>query len=123
MNHTSFSIQITEALINHYAHTSRDYNPIHLDKQAALSSGLPEKIAHGMLSVALSAKLMTPTLVKGLFVERFNIKILQPVYVNDTIEVTIQALDETNHSYKLTGFNQTTLKKILHARIKLNKLT
>ena len=123
MNHTSFSIQITDALINHYAQTSGDYNQIHLDKQAALSLGLPEKIAHGMLTLALSARLLTPILAKGLCVERFKIKMLQPVYVNDTIEVTIQALDETNHSYKLTGFNQTTLKKILHARIKLNKLT
>ncbi|HLQ82332.1 MAG TPA: MaoC family dehydratase [Pseudogracilibacillus sp.] len=123
MNRTHFSMQITEALINHYAQTSRDYNPIHLDKQAALSLGLPEKIAHGMLTLALSARLLTPILAKGLCVERFKIKMLQPVYVNDTIEVTIQAVDETNHSYRLIGFKQTSLKKVLQGKIKLNHLS
>ncbi len=46
---------ITQDQINHYARVSGDYNPIHIDLQAAQKAGLPNCIAHGMLVMALGS--------------------------------------------------------------------
>ncbi len=123
MTHSKLTLQITENLINYYAKVSLDNNPIHLNKQAALAQGLPNKVAHGMLSTALAAKLITPYLQKGYFINSFETKILQPVFVNDTIEVTIQTIknSQTTYSFRLTGLNSSN-EKILSSKIKLKPL-
>ena len=43
---------ITQEQLRRYADASGDYNPIHLDEQAAHNVGLDGVIAHGMLSMA-----------------------------------------------------------------------
>src|SRR5260370_3501674 len=43
---------ITQEQLRRYAEASGDYNPIHLDEQAARRVGLDGVIAHGMLSMA-----------------------------------------------------------------------
>lgn len=42
-----------------YAGASGDFNPIHLDEEQALANGLPGIIAHGMLNMALLARMLT----------------------------------------------------------------
>ena len=42
-----------------YAGASLDFNPIHWSDQAAAQAGLPDVIAHGMLTMALAARLIT----------------------------------------------------------------
>lgn len=42
-----------------YAGASSDYNPIHLDDDAARAGGLPGVIGHGMLSMAFLGQLLT----------------------------------------------------------------
>lgn len=42
-----------------FADASGDRNPIHLDAQAARAVGLPEVIAHGMLSMAYLGRYLT----------------------------------------------------------------
>ncbi|MEH7480305.1 MaoC/PaaZ C-terminal domain-containing protein, partial [Neobacillus drentensis] len=63
MNMITF--QITEKDVEQYAVISGDYNPIHLDMEAAKQQGFTSKIAHGMLTVAkvlsvLSNESLTP---------------------------------------------------------------
>jgi acyl dehydratase len=43
---------ITQEQLNRYAEASGDFNPIHLDEEAAHRVGLESIIAHGMLSMA-----------------------------------------------------------------------
>src|SRR5260370_30050383 len=43
---------ITQEQLHRYAEASGDYNPIHLDEQAARRVGLDGVIAHGVLSMA-----------------------------------------------------------------------
>jgi acyl dehydratase len=43
---------ITQEQLRRYAEASGDYNPIHLDEEAAHRVGLDSVIAHGMLSMA-----------------------------------------------------------------------
>jgi acyl dehydratase len=47
---------INRALLKQYADASGDQNPIHQDEAFAKSVGLPDVIAHGMLTMALVGK-------------------------------------------------------------------
>lgn len=53
-----------------YAGASGDHNPIHVDIEAARGAGLDDVIAHGMLSMAYMARLVTayapPTAMRSL---------------------------------------------------------
>ena len=50
---------VTVDQIRAYADASGDHNPIHLDEVFARSVGLPGVIAHGMLTMAFAAQLVT----------------------------------------------------------------
>ncbi|MEL6977149.1 MAG: MaoC family dehydratase [Pseudomonadota bacterium] len=50
---------ITRADLALYAGASGDHNPIHIDIDFAKAAGLPDVIAHGMLSMAFLARLVT----------------------------------------------------------------
>jgi acyl dehydratase len=50
---------VTVEQIRAYAEASGDRNPIHLDEVFARSVGLPGVIAHGMLTMAFAAQLVT----------------------------------------------------------------
>jgi len=50
---------VTVEQIRAYAEASGDRNPIHLDDVFARSVGLPGVIAHGMLTMAFAAQLVT----------------------------------------------------------------
>lgn len=50
---------VTAERIRDYAEASGDRNPIHLDEVFARSAGLPGVIAHGMLTMAFAAQLVT----------------------------------------------------------------
>jgi acyl dehydratase len=47
---------LNRALLKQYADASGDQNPIHQDEAFAKSVGLPDVIAHGMLTMALVGK-------------------------------------------------------------------
>ena len=42
-----------------YAGASRDHNPIHVDVDFARAAGMPDVVAHGMLSMAWLGRLLT----------------------------------------------------------------
>lgn len=61
-------------LPHRYAGASGDFNPIHLDREFALSVGLPSTILHGLYSMALVARAHTeatgdPTRLRSLSVQ------------------------------------------------------
>lgn len=62
--------QVSRLTLALYAGASGDHNPIHVDIDAARSAGLDDVIAHGMLSMAYMARLVTayapPTAVRSL---------------------------------------------------------
>lgn len=123
MSNSKLTTKITEEAILQYADVSKDPNPIHLDQAAALAVGLPKKIAYGMLTMALSTKLITPYLRDGWFVSSHEAKMLLPVFVNETIVIKLDFIEQTNRIliFKITGTNALH-KKILQGTIKLQKL-
>jgi acyl dehydratase len=50
---------LTRTTLALYAGASGDHNPIHIDIDYARSAGLPDVMAHGMLSMAWLARLLT----------------------------------------------------------------
>lgn len=51
--------RITRADLVRYAGASLDFNPIHLSERFAKAVGLPDVIAHGMLTMALAGRVVT----------------------------------------------------------------
>ena len=56
--------QITQDMINRYADSAEDHNPLHIDPEFAKTTRYGGTIAHGMLSVAFIQELMVRTFGK-----------------------------------------------------------
>lgn len=89
---TPLTIDVTRDQLVRYAGASLDFNPIHWNEAFAKEVGLPDVIAHGMLTMALGARLVTDWLGDpGRLVDYFA-RFTRPVVVpNDgvaTIEFT-----------------------------------
>ncbi|WP_217697241.1 MaoC family dehydratase [Virgibacillus siamensis] len=79
---------LTAEMVEHYAVVSGDDNPIHLSKRAASQAGFPNKVAHGMLTMAISTQLVSPLLGKTWMIQSVASTFLSPVYVNDQLTIT-----------------------------------
>jgi acyl dehydratase len=87
------TVQVTRADLVRYAGASLDFNPIHWSAATATGVGLPDVIAHGMLTMALVARLVTDWAGDPGAVVRYGTKFTRPVVVPDdgvgaTVEVT-----------------------------------
>lgn len=71
---------ITRADLVRYAEASGDHNPIHQDEQVARAVGLPGVIAHGMYTLALTARAVQEW-VPGAEVVELGAKFTKPVVV------------------------------------------
>ena len=71
---------INRQLLIAYANASGDQNPIHQDEAFAKSVGLPDVIAHGMLTMALAGKYLSDISGSEKVVE-FSALFIKPVIV------------------------------------------
>jgi acyl dehydratase len=69
-----------------YAGASGDFNVIHWNERIATSVGLPNVIAHGMLTMALAGRVLTDWLGDPGAVLEFGTKFTRPVVVPDDAE-------------------------------------
>ncbi len=72
-----------------YANASGDQNRIHLDEEFAKSVGLPDVIAHGMLTMALAGNVVTNWLKDINAIKSFSVKFSSPVVVPNNSEGTL----------------------------------
>jgi len=76
-------VRITREQLVRYAGAALDFNPIHWNERVAADVGLPDVIAHGMLTMALGGRLVTDWLGDpGRLVEFFT-RFTRPVVVPD----------------------------------------
>jgi acyl dehydratase len=91
---------INRATLKTYADASGDQNPIHQNEEFALSVGLPNVIAHGMLTMALVGKYVTDWAGGSAKVKHFGARFTKPVIVpadtdvDLTVTATVAAVDE-----------------------------
>ena len=88
-------------LLKAYADASGDQNPIHQDEAFAKSVGLPNVIAHGMLTMALVGKFVTEFAGGSASVKEFSGRFVKPVIVpaGEKVDLTVSAtIAEVNGS-------------------------
>lgn len=85
------SKHVTQGQIDAYADVSGDHNPIHINPEAARAVGLDGTIAHGMLSMAFVAQLLTAWLANDSiphgWVKRLRVRFQSMVRPGDTLSV------------------------------------
>jgi acyl dehydratase len=74
---------LTRDRLVRYAGASGDFNPIHWNQRFALSVGLPDVIAHGMLTMATAARLVTEWAGDAAAVVEYGVRFTKPVVVAD----------------------------------------
>lgn len=84
---------LDRALLKAYADASGDQNPIHQSQEFALSVGLPNVIAHGMLTMALVGKFLTDWAGGSANVKEFSARFIKPVIVpaGEKVDLTVTA--------------------------------
>lgn len=84
---------IDRDLLKQYADASGDQNPIHQDEAFAKSVGLPDVIAHGMLTMALAGKFVSDWAGGPAAVKEFSARFVKPVIVpaNKKVDLTVSA--------------------------------
>ena len=79
---------INRKLLIAYASASGDQNPIHQDETFAKSVGLPDVIAHGMLTMALAGKYLSDIAGSQSVID-FSAKFIKPVVVPADVDVAL----------------------------------
>ena len=82
------SFLINRKLLVEYADGSGDQNPIHQDEAFAKSVGLPDVIAHGMLTMALAGKYVSDISGSQSVLE-FSARFIKPVVVPADTDVAL----------------------------------
>ena len=100
---------VNRALLKQYADASGDQNPIHQDEAFAKSVGLPDVIAHGMLTLALVGKYVSEIAGGSANVLELGGRFTKPVIVpadvdvDLTVSATVTEVEEGKISLSLTA--------------------
>ena len=103
---------ITQEQLRRYAEASGDYNPIHLDEEAAHRVGLDSVIAHGMLSMAFLGQFVTQQIADtpGALLTHLRVRFINMVRLGDTLTchgvVKSSATDEGQKSITIECWAQ-----------------
>ena len=117
---------LDRALLKAYADASGDQNPIHQNEEFALSVGLPNVIAHGMLTMALVGKYVSDFAGGSANVLEYSARFIKPVIVpaGENVDLTVSAtvsevndgkisltLSATSAGVKVLGMAKAVVKK------------
>ena len=84
----SFSVTITELMMQSFLEITSDVNPLHVDKQFAMDRGFDNRVVYGMLTASMISTLGGCYLPgKYCLIQGVDIKFSKPVFVGDTLEV------------------------------------
>jgi acyl dehydratase len=110
---------LDRALLKAYADASGDQNPIHQNEEFALSVGLPNVIAHGMLTMALVGKYVSDFAGGSVNVLEYSARFIKPVIVPNGEKVDLKVADgkisltlsATSAGVKVLGMAKAVVKK------------
>ena len=97
------TLYINREKLRRYAEASGDHNPIHLDESFAKSVGLPNVIAHGMLTMALAGEAIRFWVGDEWQIVDFSTRFTKPVVVPADEEVGI------NFNGKISEVSETNI--------------
>jgi acyl dehydratase len=117
----SRTFPIERSTLVRYAGASGDFNPIHWSQETAQEAGLPDVIAHGMLTMAMASRVVTDWLGDPGAMLSYGVRFTRPIVVEHGVpaelEVAgkIRSLDEANRTAEVeltaTVAGQTVLAK------------
>lgn len=103
---------VTENLVTTYADISNDRNKVHLYLKTAKEKGFEDRIAHGMLILAIHSTLCTPLLEKGWALSNVKSKFVHPIYIHDKLElsstITYHSTKKCTATISCTNFHNKT---------------
>jgi acyl dehydratase len=77
------TVTVTRDGLVRYAGASEDFNPVHWNPRVAHEAGLPDVIAHGMLTMAIAARTVTDWAGDPAAVVEYRTRFSRPVFVPD----------------------------------------
>jgi acyl dehydratase len=96
--------KIDRKLLKRYADASGDQNPIHQDEAFAKSVGLPDVIAHGMLTMGLVGQYVSDWAGGSANVKEYSARFVKPVVVpaNTVVDLVVNGVAaEENGLYRI----------------------
>jgi acyl dehydratase len=96
--------KIDRELLKRYADASGDQNPIHQDEAFAKSVGLPDVIAHGMLTMGLVGQYVSDWAGGSSNVKEYSARFVKPVVVpaDTVVELVVNGVaTEENDLYRI----------------------
>jgi acyl dehydratase len=89
----SLTVELQRVNLVMYAGASGDFNPIHWNQRFAQAVGLPDVIAHGMLTMATAGRVVTDWVGDPGAVLEYGVRFTRPVVVPDddagaTVEIS-----------------------------------
>lgn len=112
------TVTLTRGNLVNYAGVSGDPNPIHWSDEVAKLAGLPNVVAHGMLTMGLGAGFVTEWLGDPGAVTEYNVRFTSPVYVEplkaSSVEFSgkVKSVDEDSKTAVVTIVAKSDGKKI-----------
>ena len=83
-----FSVTVTEEMMKMFLELSGDSNPLHNDKDFAISQGYQNKVVYGLLTTSFISRLVGVLLPgKYCLLQGIDVKYSKPVYVGDILIV------------------------------------
>ena len=80
-----------------YAGASGDHNPIHVDLDFARRAGMDDVFAHGMLSMAYLARLLTDWVPQSA-IRSYEVRFVALTHVGEAITCNCEVLEKIEHS-------------------------
>ncbi|WP_332694344.1 MaoC family dehydratase [Halalkalibacter lacteus] len=105
---TIYISKIKEEHIATYGEVSNDFNPLHFDKKAAKQAGFSDRIVHGMMTMGISTKLISPWLSSDCFIKEYESSFRYPLLIGDSLHIYGEIAERTCFDARITfkGINQ-----------------
>ena len=104
----SFSVTVTEEMMDAFRKMSGDENPLHCDEQYAKDSGFDERVVYGMLTASFYSTLAGVYLPgERCLLQEVNTRFRAPVYAGDVL--TVEGTVKERHE----GFKRIRLQAVI----------
>ncbi len=119
----SFTVTITEEMLDKFKSITGDVNPLHNDEEFARAKGHPGRVAYGMLTASFLSTL-AGVYIPGerSLIQQVETKFAKPVYIGDVLTVTgeiVELVDSVQRlELKVTITNQDG-KKVLRGTMEI----
>lgn len=116
-------VRVTREDLIRYAGASLDFNPIHWNEKLATEVGLPDVVAHGMLTMALGGRLVTEWLGDPGKVVEYFARFTRPVVVPNDERGALVELSGKVGEQRADGTFRVDITAVFEGRTVLGKAT